>query len=68
MRSSRKLPFNESLEGALDASGQGQASLVVPKITDQNAIGVTLYHAYLVYDVSNNFYMASNPVTLKLVK
>ena len=55
-------------KGALDASGQGQASVVVPRITDQNAIGVTLYHAYLVYDAKNNFYMASNPVPLKLVK
>jgi hypothetical protein len=55
-------------KGALNASGQGQASLVVPKITDQNAIGVKLYHAYLVYDASNNFYMASNPVTLTLAK
>jgi len=27
-----------------------------------------LYHAYLVYDANNNFYMASNPVPLKLVK
>ena len=32
------------------------------------AIGVTLYHAYLVYDASFNFYMASNPGTLTLVK
>jgi len=61
-------PLLVKTKGALDASGQGQASLMVPKITDQNAIGVTLYHAYLVYDASNNFYMASNPVTLKLVK
>ncbi len=26
------------------------------------------YHAYLVYDANNNFYMASNPVPLRLVK
>ncbi|MHC4515016.1 MAG: hypothetical protein ACYS5W_15105 [Planctomycetota bacterium] len=55
-------------KSALDASGKGQASLMVPKINDQNAIGVKLYHAYLVYDAQNNFHMASNPVTLTLVK
>ncbi|MHC5070157.1 MAG: hypothetical protein ACYTGO_06675 [Planctomycetota bacterium] len=41
---------------------------MVPKINDQNAIGVTFYHAYLVYDTSNNFHLASNPVTLQLVR
>ncbi|MHC4920019.1 MAG: Kelch repeat-containing protein [Planctomycetota bacterium] len=60
--------FLVNTKGALNASGGGQASLVVPKISAQNAIGVTFYHAYLVYDTSNNFYMASNPVTLQLVK
>ena len=55
-------------KGALDASGQGQASLVVPTNLPTAAIGVKLYHAYLVYDTSNNFHMASNPVTLTLVK
>ena len=34
----------------------------------RHGIGVTFDHAYLVYDQSNNFYMASNPVTLRLVK
>jgi len=29
---------------------------------------LVFHHAYLVYDASNNFYMASKPVTLKLVK
>ena len=55
-------------KGTLNATGQGQASLVVPKINDPRAIGVTFYHAYLVYDTNNNFYLASNPVTLGLVK
>ncbi|MHC4515338.1 MAG: Kelch repeat-containing protein, partial [Planctomycetota bacterium] len=53
--------FLVNTKGALNASGQAQASLVVPKINDQNAIGVTFYHAYLVYDTSNNFHLASNP-------
>ncbi len=55
-------------KGALNGSGQGQASLVVPTKLPTAAIGVTLYHAYLVYDAKNNFYMASNPVTLTLLK
>ncbi len=58
-----------STRGTLDATGKNaQASIVVPKITNQNAIGVIFYHAYLVYDANNNFYMASNPVPLTLVK
>ncbi len=60
--------FLVQTKGALNTSGQAQASFVVPKITDQNAIGVTFYHAYLVYDASNNFYLASNPVSLRLVQ
>ena len=53
--------------GALDGSGKGSASLNVPKTNITSAIGLKLYHAYLVYD-ANNFYMASNPVELTLVK
>ncbi len=54
--------------GTLNATGKGSASLNVPKITNSSAIGVKFYHAYLVYDAQNNFYMASNPVELMLVK
>ncbi|MHC4853698.1 MAG: Kelch repeat-containing protein [Planctomycetota bacterium] len=61
--------FLVKTKGALDGFGRAQASLLVPKINDQNAIGVTFNHAYLVYDTpQNNFYMASNPATLTLVK
>ncbi len=54
--------------GALDTAGKGSATLNVPKITNSSAIGVKFYHAYLVYDANNNFYLASNPVELMLVK
>ena len=37
-------------------------------LTSLSTIGLVFYHAYLVYDAKNNFYMASNPVPLKLVK
>ncbi len=54
--------------GTLDTSGKGSATFNVPRITNQSAIGLEFYHAYLVYDAQSNFYMASNPVTLTLVK
>ncbi len=40
----------------------------IPKVNLPSAIGLAFYHAYLVYAAKNNFYMASNPVPLKLVK
>jgi len=53
----------------LDSLGKNTtAKLVVPKVTNQGAIGLVLYHAFLVYDLQFNFYMASNPATLQLVK
>ncbi len=55
-----------STRGTLDATGKAQASIVVPKVPA--ALGVVLYHAYLVYDAKNNFYLASNPTTLLTVK
>jgi hypothetical protein len=55
-------------KAALDASGRAQASFNIPQVNIPSAIGVVFYHAYLVYDPKNNFYMASNPVTLTLVK
>ncbi len=54
--------------GTLGTSGKGSATFNVPKITNSSAIGVKFYHAYLVYDANSNFYMASNPVELMLVK
>ncbi len=61
-------PLLTKTRGTLDTSGKGSASLNVPKTNFTAAIGLKLYHAYLVYDAKNNFYMASNPVTLTLVK
>ncbi|MHC4896955.1 MAG: DUF7948 domain-containing protein [Planctomycetota bacterium] len=55
-------------KATLDASGTAQAAFNIPKVNLPGAIGVVFYHAYLVYDAKNNFYMASNPVPLKLVK
>jgi hypothetical protein len=55
-------------KATLDASGTAQASFNIRKVNLPSAIGLIFYHAYLVYDAKNNFYMASNPVTLTLVK
>ncbi len=48
--------------------GKATASLNIPKTNITAAIGVKFYHAYLVYDANNNFYMASNAVPLTLMK
>ncbi len=37
-------------------------------VNSPSAIGLVFYHVYLVYDAKNNFYLASNPVPLTLVK
>ncbi|MEE9128082.1 MAG: integrin alpha, partial [Planctomycetota bacterium] len=55
-------------KGMLDANGQAKAQIKGGPVSSSSGIGLVLYHAYLVYDQSFNFYMASNPVTLKLVK
>ena len=55
-------------KATLDASGKAKAAFRIPPFNIPSAIGLVFYHAYLVYDANNNFYMASNPVPLKLVK
>jgi len=55
--------------GVLDQNGSATASLNLPKgFNDPNAIGVLIYHAYVVYDSNNNLYLASNPTRARLVK
>ncbi len=55
-------------KGTLDASGKAKAQIKAGPVKAPSALGVVLYHAYLVYDTSFNFYMASNPVTLLIEK
>ena len=55
-------------KAALDVSGGATAFIKVPQLNLPSAIGVVFYHAYLVYDANSNFFLASNPVTLTLVK
>ena len=52
----------------MDASGKAKAQIKGGPVKASGAIGLVLYHAYLVYDAKNNFYMVSNPVRLTLVK
>ncbi len=40
----------------------------MPEIKSPSALGKVLHHSYLVYDAQSNFYMASNPAKLTLVK
>ncbi len=50
--------------GTLDANGLATASLNFP--TGLPPIPFTVHHAYVVYDASGRFYMASNAVPLRL--
>jgi predicted lipoprotein with Yx(FWY)xxD motif len=58
-------PFFVGFRGTLDANGRATAAFVVPKNLPPSA-GGTLFHAGLVYDAANNFYLASNAVPLRL--
>ena len=51
----------------LDASGQGTASLNVPKGLPL-PLNLTLHHAYLVFDAQGKWHMVSNPVPVTLVQ
>jgi hypothetical protein len=51
--------------GTLDANGLATASFVVPPNLPLPT-GFTFHHAYVVYDASGKFYMASNAVPLRL--
>jgi len=61
-------PVLVNTKGTLDANGKAKAKITGGPVNVPRAVGLVFYHAYLVYDANNNFYMASNPVTLLLVK
>ncbi|MHC5071012.1 MAG: LamG-like jellyroll fold domain-containing protein [Planctomycetota bacterium] len=55
--------------GVLAQNGAATAALNMPKgYNDPNAIGLSIYHAYVVYDTANNLYLASNPTLARVVK
>jgi hypothetical protein len=49
----------------LDSNGEATASFNVPAGLPPLP-GITFHHAYVVYDASGKFYMASNAVPLRL--
>jgi len=61
-------PLLVNTKATLDATGKAQAALRIPNVNIPSTLGVVFNHAYLVYDAKNNFHMASNPVTMSLVK
>ncbi len=54
-----------NFKGTLDANGLATASFNVPPNLPFPP-GFTFHHAYVVYDASGKFYMASNAVPLRL--
>ncbi|MCA8955290.1 MAG: FG-GAP repeat protein [Planctomycetes bacterium] len=58
----------QAMRGSLGAEGQAQARLVFPKTTAPAAVGLTLFHAFVVHDDQGALYLASNAVPLNLVQ
>ena len=58
-------PVLKNFRGTLDGSGSAQASFNVPPNLPP-AVGLTVHHAYIVFNNSGTFFMASNPVPLHL--
>jgi hypothetical protein len=53
--------------GTLDANGLASAMFIVPANLPLPT-GFTFHHAYVVYDASGRFFMASNAVPVRLIK
>ena len=60
-------PTLHNSHSEFDASGRAIVTINTPVLTDPLLLGLTFYHAYIVYDLSHRYYMASNPVPLTLV-
>ena len=58
-------PIFVKFRGTLDSKGEATASFNVPANLPVLS-GFTFHHAYVVYDASGTFYMASNAVPLRL--
>ena len=55
-----------NFQGTLDANGLATALFNVPGNLSIPSSGLTLHHAYVVYNTSGTFHMASNPVPITL--
>jgi len=57
-----------STRGVLDGNGQGGASFNVPKNAPAAAVGLTVYHSYVIYDFAGTVHAASNAAPLQFIK
>ena len=53
--------------GRLDAKGRASASFRIPMGSPSAAVGVTVHHAFVTIE-GGRFWMASNPVSVKLIR
>ena len=58
----------KSFRGTLNANGRATAVLTVPTGQPTSLAGLTLHHAFVVYNSSSVFFMASNPMPMTLVQ
>ena len=54
--------------GILDANGSAKAQFVIDPNNARRLLGSTIYHAYVVYDPLGQVHVASNPVSLTIVR
>jgi len=57
-----------SFRGVLDGNGQGGASFNVPNGAPAAAVGLTVYHSYVIYDFAGTVHAASNAAPLQFIK
>jgi len=61
-------PILTQFKGIIGRDGKASASFNIPKNAPAKAVGVTAYHAYVVYDTSGIMYDASNVAPIQFVK
>ena len=54
--------------GRLDGDGRGLAFLVIPQNTTADAIGLTLFHAFVAFDDQGTFHYASEAAPLSFIQ
>jgi len=61
-------PILSGFKGVIGAGGKASASFNIPNNAPAAAVGITAYHAYVVYDTSGLMYDASNVAPIQFVK
>ncbi len=54
--------------GILDGNGQGSASFNIPTGAPAAAVGLTIYHSYIIYDFSRAIRGVSNAAPIQFIK